>query len=148
MKKIQFINKKMNLFIFVILLVISLPNLALTTSTNPLLLAKENSDRVASHHEQQKVQHSHAQPSLSDVLSLVLKDPEYLSMSDFDQYMVLMSLYTAVQNVINERRLIAAPNKATEQNEQQFGEREQQLEEAVNANKRSSNLYDRLRFAF
>ena len=139
---------KMNLFIFVILLVISLPNQALTTPTNPLMLAEEKSDRVASHHEQQKPKHSHTQPSLSDVLSLVLKDPEYLSMSDFDQYMVLMSLYTAVQNVINERRLITAPNKSLEQNEQQFGEREQQLEETVNANKRSSNLYDRLRFAF
>ena len=73
---------------FVLVIFLSLTALSAVSFANPL---EEKND------EGQEV-------SLSDVLAMVLKDPEYLSMSDYEQYMVLMSLYTAVKNVIHERK--------------------------------------------
>ena len=88
------------------------------------------------------------QPSLSEVLAMVLKDPEYLAMSDFDQYIVLMSLYSAVQNVISDRKQMSKePMAATMTSDGDISglRQAQEMTHALKANPSKRSMIYRLR---
>jgi hypothetical protein len=136
----------MNNLLIVLLLVVGTYNEALagistSRSIGASSLVEKNEDALF---QQQK-----HQPSLSEVLAMVLKDPEYLAMSDFDQYMVLMSLYSAVQNVISDRKQMGQetiPETMSGEGDSGF-KQAQEMTHSLKANPNKRSMIDRLRWS-
>jgi len=139
----------MNNLLIVLLLVVgtyseALAGISQSRSIGATSLVEKNEDALF---QQQK-----HQPSLSEVLAMVLKDPEYLAMSDFDQYMVLMSLYSAVQNVISDRKQMnkeSMPMPATMTSDGDISglRQAQEMTHALKANPSKRSMIDRLRWS-